>query len=97
MGSTAASGHLWAVTSGWDGPFQHEEVLVAAGGPDEALRRAEEAFADVAQPVCRAKMRIADLGALDEPTLVIGPRRSGAALAADGDPVDLRCGAPLPD
>ena len=22
---------LWAVSSGWDGPFQHEEVLVAAG------------------------------------------------------------------
>ncbi len=96
MESEPAAGRLWAVTSGWDGPFQHEEVLVAAPGPDEALRRAEQAFAAVTQPVCRAKMRIADLGALSG-GLVVGPRRAGAALAADGDPVDLRCGDPLPD
>ncbi len=87
--------HLYAATSGWDGPFQHEEVLVAARDADEALRRAERAFAGVAQPVCRAKMRLADLGPLGE-GLVVGPRRGGEALAADGDPVELRCGAEPP-
>jgi hypothetical protein len=86
---------LWAVSSGWDGPFQHEEVLVAAGTPGDALRRAEAAFADVRQPVCRAKMRIADLGALDD-ALVVAPRRGERLLSADGDPVDLRCGVELP-
>ena len=92
--SEPSTSRLWAVTSGWQGPFQHEEVLVAAAGPGEALRRAEQAFAGVAQPVCRAKMVIADLGALSG-GLVVGPRRAGAALAADGDPVNLRCGDPL--
>jgi hypothetical protein len=86
---------LWAVSSGWDGPFQHEEVLVAAPSAPEALRRAEAAFDGVRQPVCRAKMRIADLGPLDE-AMVVAPRRGERLLSADGDPVDLRCGVPLP-
>jgi len=86
---------LWAVTSGWEGPFQHEEVLLAAADPADALRRAEAAFAEVAQPVCRAKMRIADLGPL-EAGLVVGPRRAGEGLAEDGEPVDVRCGVELP-
>jgi hypothetical protein len=87
--------HLWAVSSGWDGPFQLEEVVVAARGADNALRRAEAAFAEARQPVCRAKMRIADLGPLDE-ELVLGPRRAGGSLSADGEPVELRCGVELP-
>ena len=53
---------FFAATSGWDGPFQHEQVLVAAHDADEARRLAEAAFGEVAQPVCRTKMRIADLG-----------------------------------
>jgi hypothetical protein len=90
----SADERLWAVSSGWDGPLQLEEVLVAAPDADAALRRAEAAFEGARQPVCRAKMRIADLGAL-EAGLVVGPRRSGSSLSAGGDPVDLRCGAPL--
>jgi hypothetical protein len=86
---------LFAVTSGWDGPFQHEEVLVAATSPVDAVRRAEQAFAEVRQPVCRARMRVADLGPVG-PGLVVGPRKGGAALAAAGEPVDLRCGVELP-
>lgn len=82
---------LFAATSGWEGPFQHEQVLVVAADADAARRLAEDAFADVAQPVCRAKMRIADLGALAE-GVVAGPLRAGDSLAAAGVPVDLRCG-----
>jgi hypothetical protein len=87
--------HLWAVSSGWDGPFQREETLVAAASLDEAVRLAEEAFDGVAQPVCRAKMRAADLGPLRAGA--IGPPRvAGAGYAAAGAPVDLRCGPPAP-
>jgi hypothetical protein len=82
---------LFAATSGWEGPFQHEQVIVAASGADEARRRAEEAFAGVVQPVCRAKMRIADLGPVTA-GMVVGPLRAGDSLAAGGEPVDLRCG-----
>jgi len=82
---------LYAATSGWEGPFQHEEVVVAAAGADEAIRLAEQAFAGVAQPVCRAKMRIADLGPVTA-GVVAGPLRAGASLAEGGAPVDLRCG-----
>lgn len=82
---------IFAATSGWEGPFQHEQVLVAASGPDEARRLAEDAFAGVAQPVCRAKMRIADLGAVTS-GVIAGPLRAGDSLAAAGSPVDLRCG-----
>lgn len=82
---------LYAATSGWEGPFQHEQVIVAAGGPDAARRLAEQAFAGVAQPVCRAKMRISDLGPV-APGVVAGPLRAGDSLAAGGVPVDLRCG-----
>jgi len=89
--SADAALRLFAATSGWEGPFQHEQVLVAAAGPEDARRRAEEAFAGVAQPVCRAKMRIADLGPVAE-GLVVGPLRAGDSLAAGGAPVDLRCG-----
>jgi hypothetical protein len=82
---------LFAATSGWEGPFQHEQVVVAAPDADEARRLAEEAFAGVAQPVCRAKMRIADLGPVAA-GVVAGPLRAGDSLADGGDPVDLRCG-----
>jgi hypothetical protein len=93
--STAPALRLWAVSSGWQGPFQHEEVLIAAPGRDDAIRRAEAAFTEVAQPVCRAKMRVADLGPL-EAGLTVGPRRAGEGLADDGEPVELRCGVELP-
>jgi hypothetical protein len=82
---------LFAATSGWEGPFQHEQVIVAARGPEEARTLAEGAFAGVAQPVCRAKMRIADLGPVAT-GVVAGPLRAGESLAAAGEPVDLRCG-----
>ena len=82
---------IFAATSGWEGPFQHEQVLVAAAGADEAWRLAEGAFAEVAQPVCRAKMRIADLGPVTA-GVIAGPLRAGDSLAAAGEPVDLRCG-----
>ena len=83
--------HLFAATSGWEGPFQHEQVLVAAHDADGARMAAEEAFAGVVQPVCRAKMRIADLGPIG-PGLVAGPLRAGQSLADAGLPVNLRCG-----
>ncbi len=82
--------HLWAVTSGWDGPFQMEEVLVVATDLDDALRRAEAAFSAARQPVCRAKVRTRDFGQV-EPGLVAGPRRSGASLAGDGQQSERRC------
>lgn len=82
---------LFAVTSGWEGPFQHEQVVVAAPGADAALRLAEDAFAGAAQPVCRAKMRIAELGPV-APGVVAGPLRAGESLAAGGEPVERRCG-----
>lgn len=88
--------HLWAVTSGWNGPFQKEEVIVVAHDLDEAVRYAERAFADVAQPVCRAKVRARDLGAAAA-GLVAGPRVSGEALGAGGVPLDRRCDDPTGD
>jgi hypothetical protein len=87
---------LFAATSGWEGPFQHEQVLVAAADPEAARRLAERAFAGVAQPVCRAKMRLADLGPVG-PGLVVGPLRAGDSLAAGGQPVELLCGDPDPE
>lgn len=89
--STAAAIRLFAATSGWEGPFQHEQVLVAARDPDEARALAEGAFAGVAQPVCRAKMRISDLGPVS-PGVIAGPLRAGESLAGGGEPVDVRCG-----
>ena len=68
---------LYAVTSGWDGPFQLAEVMVAADSEDAAVRHAERAFSAAGQPVCRAKMRIGELGALRD-GLVAGPRRGEA-------------------
>ena len=88
--AVAAPLRLYAATSGWEGPFQHEQVLVAATGAEEARVLAEEAFGAVAQPVCRTKMRIADLGPV-APGVVAGPLRAGDSLAAGGTPVDLRC------
>lgn len=86
---------LFAATSGWEGPFQHEQVIVAAGDAEAARLLAEEAFAGVSQPVCRAKMRIADLGPIAA-GVVAGPLRAGETLTAAGVPVDLRCGDPSP-
>jgi len=85
--------HMWAASSGWDGPFQHEEVIVVAGDLDAARAVAEQAFAGVAQPVCRAKMRIADLGPVG-PGAVTAPRRHGDLFAARGVPVAQRCDPP---
>lgn len=82
---------LWLATSGWDGPFQYEEVVVAAADVDAARRAAETAFAGVVQPVCRARMRIADLGPV-RAGVVAGPRRAGEPYAADFREVDARCG-----
>ena len=88
--ATASTLRLFAATSGWEGPFQHEQVLVAATDAERARVLAEEAFGAVAQPVCRTKMRIADLGPV-EAGVVAGPLRAGDSLAAGGTPVDLRC------
>ena len=93
--STDADLRLFAATSGWEGPFQHEQVVVAARDAQEAWRLAEDAFTAVAQPVCRAKMRIADLGPV-VPGVVAGPLRAGDSLAEGGEPVDLRCGVEPP-
>jgi hypothetical protein len=84
---------IWAASSGWEGPFQHEEVIVLAEDLDAARRAAEQAFAGVAQPVCRAKMHIADLGPV-RPGAVTAPRRHGASFASGGVPVDARCDPP---
>ena len=91
MSTDAQILHLWAATSGWEGPFQHEEVIVAAHDADTATDAAERAFATVVQPVCRAKMRIVDLGPI-APGVVAGPRRSGETYAADGADTGRRCG-----
>lgn len=93
--SAPADLRLFAATSGWEGPFQHEQVVVAARDAEEALRLAEDAFAAVAQPVCRAKVRIADLGPVAA-GVIAGPLRAGDSLAQGGDPVDLRCGVEPP-
>jgi len=85
--------HLWAATSGWEGPFQHEEVIVVAADLDDARRTAERAFSSVTQPVCRAKMRIADLGPVAAGTAT-APRRSGETFTGRGVTVDERCDPP---
>ncbi|MFN8121653.1 MAG: hypothetical protein U0237_04400 [Thermoleophilia bacterium] len=89
--SDATALRVWAASSGWEGPFQHEEVIVLAEDLDGARRAAEEAFAGVVQPVCRAKMRIADLGPV-RAGAVARPRRNGESFTAAGAEVDLRCG-----
>jgi hypothetical protein len=88
---TDANLRLYAATSGWEGPFQHEQVIVAAEDGEAARLLAEEAFARVRQPVCRTKMRIADLGPVTA-GVVAGPLKAGDSLAEAGVPVDLRCG-----
>ncbi len=86
---------LWAVSSGWEGPFQLEEVLVVARDAEQARRRAEERFADAGQPVCRAKVRVADLGRAED-GLIAGPRRSGETWTHGGANLGERCD-PAPD
>ncbi len=90
MTSPVGTVRLYLATSGWDGPFQFEQVLVGAADADEARRLAEAAFAQVAQPVCRARMRLADLGPAGH-GVIAGPAKGGAPLAAGGE-VDARCG-----
>lgn len=90
MSTDSPTLHLWAATSGWDGPFAHEEVIVAAADADTALRAAERAFAVVVQPVCRAKMRMVDLGPVVA-GVVAGPRRTGESYAAEGSDTGRRC------
>lgn len=89
------SARLWAVSSGWEGPFQLEEVLVVAPDAETARRLAEERFSGAGQPVCRAKVRIADLGAARD-GLVTEPRRNGASWSRDGDDPGRRC-EPAPE
>lgn len=91
MSTPADDLRLWLATSGWGGPFQFEEVIVAAGDIDGARRAAEEAFGAVVQPVCRARMRIADLGPVAA-GVVAGPRRGGEPYTAAFREVDARCG-----
>jgi hypothetical protein len=85
---------MWAASSGWEGPFQHEEVIVLAPDRDGARVAAEAAFTAAAQPICRAKMWIADLGPA-EAGATTPPRRSGELLAHGGEPVELRCAPPV--
>ena len=82
--------HVWAASSGWEGPFQIEEVIVVAADADGARRAAETAFDAAAQPFCRARMRLADLGPATEGA-TSPPRRGGELLSRNGLPVDVAC------
>jgi hypothetical protein len=84
---------IWAATSGWEAPFQHEEVIVVAADIDGARRIAERAFSSATQPVCRAKMRIADLGPVTAGAAT-ATRRSGETFTERGVVVDARCDPP---
>lgn len=84
---------LWAVTSGWSGPFQHEVVLVAAPDVYEAMERAEHAFGEASQPVCRAKVRARQLGPLGA-DLLVGPLRTGESIVDGGIDLERRCADP---
>jgi hypothetical protein len=84
---------MWAASSGWEGPFQHEEVIVLADDIDAARVAAEQAFSHVAQPVCRAKMHITDLGPARRGAATV-PRRHGESYAAGGVHVPQRCDQP---
>ena len=84
---------IWAASSGWEGPFQHEEVIVLAADAEAARTAAEAAFDGAAQPYCRAKMRLADLGPA-RPGASTPPRRAGELLSRDGFPVDVACAPP---
>lgn len=81
---------LYAVTSGWDGPFQLSEVIVSAPGEDAAVASAESAFRDAGQPICRAKMQIAELGPVSE-GVVLGPHDRRIELPGEWRPVGRRC------
>lgn len=85
--------HLWRVTSGWGGPFQFEEVLIAAPDPEAARVFAEGAFGGVTQPVCRARMRLFDLGPVAA-GVVAGPRRGGEDYPEPALTTDVRCDDP---
>ncbi len=91
MGNGVPSRHLWAVGSGWEGPFQLEVVLVAAEDRGDAMDRAEAAFARARQPVCRAKMRLRDLGPLDA-DLLVGPLTGATSVLDAADASGRRCG-----
>jgi hypothetical protein len=81
---------MWAASSGWEGPFQLEEVIVLAPDVDGARRAAEAAFDVAAQPYCRARMRIADLGPARDGA-ASPPRRGGELLSRHGIPVEIAC------
>jgi hypothetical protein len=85
--------HIWAASSGWEGPFQYEEVIVLAADLDAARRAAELAFAGITQPICRAKMAIADLGPVHDGAST-APRRHGESFTAGGVAIELRCDPP---
>jgi hypothetical protein len=85
--------HIWAVSSGWEGPFQKEEVIVIASSQDAARQAAEAAFAAQTQPICRAKMHIADLGFATEGA-VTPARTTGELFANRGVHIDARCDPP---
>jgi len=91
MGTVVPTHHLWAVGSGWEGPFQLEVVVVVAEDRDDAMSRAQAAFEQARQPVCRAKMRLRDLGPLGA-ELVVGPLTGAASMLEAGDPSGRRCG-----
>lgn len=84
---------LWRASSGWDGPFQYEDVLVVAHDAESARRHAEAAFGAVTQPVCRARMRLFDLGPVAEGA-VGAPRRGGEPFGAEALQTGVHCDDP---
>ena len=85
-----SSARLFAVTSGWDGPFQLAEVLVIGSDDETAVAHAEQAFAAAGQPVCRARMRIATIGSASE-GVVAPPRTADEAYPREWRDPSLRC------
>lgn len=66
---------------------------MVASSQDAARQAAEAAFATQAQPICRAKMHIADLGPATEGAVT--PARTTGELFADrGVHIDARCDPP---
>lgn len=93
VGTPPGALRLWRVSSGWDGPFQYEDVLVAAPDAEAARVHAEAAFAGVNQPHCRARMRLFDLGDVREGA-VGAPRRGGEAFGTGARETGVRCDDP---